>query len=127
MAGLGITFTAKTTGKVLINIGGYISDIAGTVAAGGLVIGLRYGPTGGLPPANQAALTGVALGTTMAAITPSTLTTGISGVGIPFGVTCFLQGMTLNQQYWFDLQLLALLAADKFAIANPNSVIVEIP
>jgi hypothetical protein len=128
MAGLGITFTPKTTGKVLVNIDGYVSDLGGTTAAGGLVIGLRYGPTGpgAVTPVNQASITGLAAGTTMAASTYATIG-AIGQVAIPFGVTCLIPGLTVNQLYWFDLQLLALLAADKFAVANPNSVIVELP
>jgi hypothetical protein len=128
MAGLGITFTPKTTGKVLVNIDGYVSDLGGTTAGGGLVIGLRYGPTGpgAVTPVNQASITGLAAGTTMAASTYATIG-AIGQVAIPFGVTCLIPGLTVNQLYWFDLQLLALLAADKFAVANPNSVIVELP
>ena len=51
----------------------------------------------------------------------------IGEVDFPFSMTRFVAGLTLNQVYWFDLTTLATLAADKFAIANPNSVIVELP
>ena len=126
MAGLGITFTPQTTGKILVAIDGYVSDLAGTTVAGGLVVGMQYGPTGGAAPINQAALTGIALGATFKVETFAAIG-AIGEIAFPFHMTRFVAGLIPGTVYWFDLTTLATLAADKFAIANPNSVIVELP
>jgi hypothetical protein len=126
MAGIGATFTPKTTGKVHITIDGFFTDLAGTITPGGLVYGMRYGPTGGVAPVNQAALTGSAAGTTGQVQVFGTVTAA-GDVAFPFSMTRLLTGITLNQVYWFDMTTMAVGAADKFAIANPNVTIVELP
>lgn len=126
MAGIGTTFKPITTGKVQVTIDGYFLDLAGVTVDGGLQYGMRYGPTGGAAPTNQQALTGIAAGAT-AAVALFGTPTAAADVAFPFSITRLLTGLTLNQMYWVDMTTLALVAADKFAIGNPNITIVELP
>jgi hypothetical protein len=127
MVGLGNTYKPTTTGKLLIYMDGFLSDLAGTTVAGGLNYGMYYGPTGTpyKAPANQAALTGIALGATQAAQVYATITAA-GDVSLPFAMARFVQ-LAVGTTYWFDLAAEALLAADKFAFTNVQTTIIELP
>ena len=125
MSGIGATFTPKTTGKITVAIDGTIVDLAGIVGANNYIFGMYYGPTGGAAPANQVALTGIALGATQVAGVYAVPTA--ANVNIPFSLTRFVQGLTIGTVYWFDLATKTSVATDKFAIQNPQVTIVEYP
>ena len=124
MTGLGTLFTPRTTGKTLVTIEGSIENLAGTVATTGVIYGMQYGPTGGKPPSIMAALTGIALGTTMRSEGGATLTA--TDWWDSFMLMNFVQ-LVPNTQYWFDLSNLATVASGQCAFVNPQWVIVELP
>ena len=130
MAGLGATFTPKTSGKVDISIDGTISDTANALAVNtGLIFGMYYGPTGGVAPINKAALTGIALGPTMQSAL-ATAATASTDVKVPFALRRYVQGLSIGVVYWFDLASASTLAAAGGTGANftnPNIVILERP
>ena len=126
MTGLGVTMTPATTGKVLVHMQGTVTTTS-LVADAGLIMGLYYGPTGGVAPINKAALTGSALGPTMIASTPG-IPSGAVDVHIPFHLTALLAGLTVNQVYWFDIASAGATGTSIVAsITNPGSTIVELP
>jgi collagen type VII alpha len=125
MTGLGATFTAKTTGKALVEMDGYLT-VSAVTADSGLTIGMYYGPTGGVAPVNKAALTGSALGATMSS-TVATTATALADVDIPFAMARFVQGLTVNQVYWFDLATSSPINTDVTSINNPSVTIIELP
>jgi hypothetical protein len=125
MSGLGVTFTAKTTGKVLVQMQGTVVS-ANTLAGEGLILGIYYGPTGGVAPINKAGLTGSPLGPTMTASVPA-VPIGSSDVHVPFHLTAFTQ-ISTGQVYWFDVASAAATGTNNVnSIMNPGSTIVEIP
>jgi hypothetical protein len=94
MAGLGGTFhyTPTTTGKLLITVSGN----AVGAASGGPNTQLRYGT--GAAPANAAALTGTATGTTAKS-------TGGGTTTVPFSISEYVTGLVVGTAYWFDLSV----------------------
>ena len=127
MLGLGATFTAKTTGKIVVSVDGTIICGVGSGPGSGIAYGLYYGPTGGVAPANQAALTGSALGATQ--IMKQGATFSSASVAQPFALRRFAQGLTVGQVYWFDLANLSLQVSvgSRFNFQNTDVVIVELP
>ena len=124
MTGLGILFTPRTTGKTLVELQGSIENLAGTLATTGVIYGMRYGPTGGSPPANMAALTGTALGATMRSEGGATITA--TDWWENFSISN-LVWLTPGAQYWFDISNLATIASGKCAFVNPQWIIIELP
>ena len=125
MSGIGATFTPMTTGKITVSIDGTIVDLAGILGANNYIFGMYYGPTGGHAPANLASLTGIALGATQVAGVYAVPTA--ADVNIPFSLTRFVAGLSVGTVYWFDLATKTSAATDKFAIQNPQVVILEHP
>ena len=125
MLGLGTTFTPSNTGKILLEIEGSCYNEAGTVATSGLFLGVRYGPTGGAPPTNRSALTGLAVGPTLRIEAGATIT--VADWSVPFHMSRLISGLTIGQNYWFDLTTLAIVNSAAIIVLNPNTVIVELP
>ena len=124
MSGLGTLFKPTTTGKTLIVVDGSIENLAGTVATSGIILGMYYGPTGGSTPAAMAALTGIALGSTLRSEAGATITA--TDWWKAFSLTRFAQ-LSPGTQYWFDLANVATVNSAKCAIVNPEWTIVELP
>lgn len=91
MMGLANLFTPAKTGKIFISFCGYVN----VNSSGTATIRIRYGT--GSAPANGAALTGTAIGSSVAM--------GQAGVSVPFSSTYILEGLTLTTQIWIDLSL----------------------
>ena len=108
----------------MVQIDGSIENLAGTVAATGIIFGIYFGPTGGAIPAPMAALTGAALGATMRAEGGATLTA--TDWWVPFHMTR-LTNLTIGQMYWFDLANADVTNTGKCTFFNPTWVIVELP
>ena len=125
MMGYAVTITPTTTGKVLVCLEGSTQNVVGTVSAIGMVFSMMYGPTGGGPPLNGAALTGMTLGSPRYIEAGATVTT--NELFIPFHMTGLVQGLTIGTKYWFDLAGLALSNTGRIDINSPNAGIVELP
>ncbi len=96
MMGLAGAITPATTGRVLFFISG---DVQNTNSATTSTIQLYYGT--GSAPANQAAITGSAIGAALKASEA-----GAAQV-LPFMVQAIVTGLTLGTAYWFDVSLAA--------------------
>ncbi len=96
MMGLAGTITPATTGRVLLTATGTIGNSSNSAQG---VTQLRYGT--GSAPANQAALTGTAVGIPIG----SNLATG--GEFVPFACEAIATGLALGTAYWIDLGLVA--------------------
>ena len=99
--GQALLYTPIGSGVVVVTVTAVGVFTAG--AAGGLLIGGRYGLVSGGVPANGAAVTGTAFGPSgdqMIRISSVSATTGT-----PVTVTDRVSGLTLNSQYWVDLAI----------------------
>ncbi|MEM3844811.1 MAG: hypothetical protein QXU98_03820 [Candidatus Parvarchaeota archaeon] len=92
-AGLGVTYTPSTTGRILIIVTGQVGN---TNANEGANIQLAYGT--GTSPTNGSQATGTVLGNSYAVMS------GINNQYFPFTFTYVLTGLTIGTRYWFDLQ-----------------------
>lgn len=126
MTGLGVTMTPTTTGKILIDMEGTITSASVGVGEG-LITGIYYGPTGGVAPINKASLTGIPLGSTMTNSAFASLA-GATDFHTSFHMTRFVQGLTVNQVYWFDIASAgATGTVNVCSITNPQTTIIELP
>jgi hypothetical protein len=100
MAGLAVSFTPATTGRVAINISGNATN-SGATAGQGAKAQIRYGTS--TAPTNGAALTG----TTVGAMVTATLMRNTADL-IPISLVGVITGLTLGTAYWLDLAEVAL-------------------
>lgn len=99
MMGLAGSFTTSpaTSGKVLVNVSGSITN---NTASDGAKIQIRHGT--GSAPANGAALTGTADGST------PRMMNGTAIVIVPFSCNAVVTGLSASTTYWVDLSLAAI-------------------
>lgn len=93
MGGLAIAFTPKFTGRVRFYLIAYVSN---SVASDGVLIQPAYGT--GTAPAPGAAATGTTISAAKTATSP------IAGSFVDLSFITFITGLTINTQYWFDIQ-----------------------
>lgn len=91
------TITPSATGKVLITITAFSYNNGDSVAADGINAQMYYGT--GTPPSNGAAVTGTAVGASMSASNPVSLTATYRS---QLSSTVLLTGLTTSTAYWFD-------------------------
>ena len=96
MMGLAGSITPTNSGKILIIISG---DMSNTIKACGAKTQIRYGT--GAAPANQAALTGTAVGGAVTMMEPNSTT----GVTTPFSLSAIVTGLSTGTAYWVDVSL----------------------
>jgi hypothetical protein len=95
MMGIGVSFTPKSSGNFLITVNGSIGN---TVSPDGATVGLRYGT--GAAPENGKGPTGTLLSFQFAA-------SAVNAQSVPFSMSYYLPGLTINTAYWLDLSLAA--------------------
>jgi hypothetical protein len=117
MAGLAVSFTPATTGRVLVTVTGDATN-SGATAGQGAKAQIRYGT--GSAPANAAALTGTAVG----AMVTATLMRATADL-IPISLTAVITGLTLGTAVWLDLQEVALTSGTG-QLKNLTVTIVEV-
>jgi hypothetical protein len=99
MMGLAATITPQSTGTVLLLING---DVVSDTAGDGAKLQLRVSGTGGQSaPANGAAPSGNAVGGFIQMPALGTSNRGFCLIGL-------VSGLTLDQSYWFDVELAAI-------------------
>lgn len=118
MAGLGILFTPKKTGKMLLNIDGMA---ASATAVATVTLQGVYGT--GTPPVNGAAAVGTAYpqGPFILRATVSATTSGL----MQFSLFAVLTGLILGTTYWTDLTMMTGTPADITVISNGTYMIQE--
>ncbi len=97
MLGLGAAAAATVitptgTGRVHSSV---VGDVANATSAAGVNFRLKYGT--GTPPANGDAETGTDCGALKQAIVQGT--TSVQ----PFGLECYITGLSIGTQVWFDI------------------------
>jgi hypothetical protein len=98
MMGLSGSITPMKSGNILLIICGNMRNTANN---GGVSATLRYGT--GSAPANAAALTGTAAGSSVASGSANA-----AAVNYPFSVQAVITGLTLSTAYWLDLGVAAV-------------------
>ena len=112
-AGLGVTYTPKSTGRLLIIVTGEVNN---NTADDGAQVKLVYGT--GTAPANGAAATGTA-------ISPAyTVTVSLASQNFPFTLISTVN-LTVGTQYWFDLQFAAVTGGTA-SLSNITVTIIEL-
>ena len=100
MMGLSGSITPSSSGKVLVIISG---DMKNSAQFDGCSVKIRMGT--GTAPANGAALTGTAYGSSVRGRCAS------SDQLLPFSVQTIVSGLTLGTAYWIDLALASLISS----------------
>lgn len=115
MLGLGVAFTPRRTGRVLVITKG---NITGNTTAKLTTVQLKYGT--GTAPANDAANTGTAAGVV------STFTTLTGMLTVPFADVALIDGLTIGTAYWFDYNAKTDDAGTTGRVLGLNVTVVEI-
>lgn len=113
MMGISAPLTPRSTGKILVNISGFMSS-NGT---GGVVAQIRYGT--GTAPVNGAAAAGTAIGAQQQ-YNPS-----ITNARVPFALTGIITGLTLATAIWVDTQV-GNAGANTASITNVSVSLMEV-
>lgn len=103
MMGLSATITPQFTGRVVVTVCGTLTNSTGT-AGNGAKAQIRYGT--GAAPANGAALTGTAVGSTQSAI----LERATANDPYPFSLLTLVTGLSIGTPVWIDISLAAIAA-----------------
>lgn len=119
MMGLGLiagfSYTPKTSGNILVFIGGTASTATASTTA------TMTGKQGtGTAPSNAAAPSGTTFGINQ-------ITTGLVGAGIGFIVMGKITGLAIGTAVWFDLVLATGVAADAASVKNLQCIVIEVP
>lgn len=119
MMGLGSTcvYTPTGSGKVIINVTGYVANPTAGVAT---TVGCRFGT--GTAPVNGAAVTGTAFGAIADPQVRGPVTSAITGAAVAFTARLSL---TPSTAYWFDIALATGNVADTVQILNLAMTIAE--
>ena len=117
MMGLGVTFTPKATGKVLVRVGFMVGNQTASVSN---AVSGQYGT--GAPPANGAALTVTVFPQGVMTYKPATATQNLENYGEAIGT---LVGLVVGTTYWVDLALATGAGADAAQVGNVMVTIQE--
>lgn len=121
MAGLAVSVTPKSTGRILVTVSGTIDNNADTGGIDGMSFYIAYGT--GTAPTNGAAATGTEVGQFMTVVPGDTV--GTSSFLVPASRTVQITGLTVGTAYWIDIAQIAINATG-YTFNQVNVSIAEI-